>query len=69
MIVLKAIKIMQCPCIISGKYYGSLFVHYQPVDKSLWDVKDVDVTYNVPPHWNDGTTEQYGSRWAGNMPP
>jgi hypothetical protein len=20
-----------------GKYYGSLFLHYQPVDRSIWD--------------------------------
>jgi hypothetical protein len=49
----------------TGKYYGSLFVHYQPADKSLWDYKNIDVTYNVPPHWSDGTKERYGSRWAG----
>jgi len=50
---------------LKGKYYGSLFVHYQPADKSLWDYKNIDVTYNVPPHWSDGTKERYGSRWAG----
>ena len=22
---------------LKGKYYGSLFLHYQPVDKSMWN--------------------------------
>ena len=22
---------------LRGKYYGSLFLHYQPVDKSMWN--------------------------------
>jgi hypothetical protein len=27
-----------------GKYYAALFVHYQPVDRNLWDI-DVEVEY------------------------
>ena len=25
-----------------GKYYGSIFLHYQPVDKSIWNF-DIEV--------------------------
>ena len=28
---------------LKGKYYGSIFVHYQPVDQSIWDYS-VDVS-------------------------
>jgi len=28
---------------LKGKYYGSIFVHYQPVDNSIWDYT-VDVS-------------------------
>ena len=48
-----------------GKYYGSIFLHYQPVDKQLWPFTVQDVIESVPPHWNRGLLEEVGSRWAG----
>jgi hypothetical protein len=50
---------------LKGKYYGSLFVHYQPVNKQLWNYTVEDIIAAVPPHWNEGITEDHGSRWAG----
>lgn len=50
-----------------GKYYGGVFIHYQPVDKEVWNFQLDDVTYAVPPHWNQGTVEEQGSRWAGQV--
>ena len=49
----------------NGKYYGSIFLHYQPVDTNIWNYSVEDVIANVPPHWNRNTTETKGSRWAG----
>jgi len=49
----------------NGKYYGSIFLHYQPVDPVIWPYKVDDVIANVPPHWSRGATEKHGSRWAG----
>ena len=48
-----------------GSYYGSLFLHYAPVDKDIWSFTVDDVIANVPPHWHDGIVEDHGSRWAG----
>jgi hypothetical protein len=48
-----------------GKYYGSIFLHYKPVDKDLWNFDVEDVVAAVPPHWIEGTVEDKGSRWAG----
>lgn len=48
-----------------GKYYGSIFLHYAPVDKSIWNFTNEDVIANVPPHWNEDLLEDKGSRWAG----
>lgn len=48
-----------------GKYYGSIFVHYQPVDLNVWNYQVDDVINAVPPHWKDGVVEAKGSRWAG----
>ena len=48
-----------------GKYYASIFVHYQPVDPAVWNYQTDDVINAVPPHWKDGTVEAKGSRWAG----
>jgi hypothetical protein len=31
---------------LKGKYYGSIFVHYQPVDRSVWNYS-VDVSYKT----------------------
>ena len=48
-----------------GKYYGSIFIHYQPVDREIWNYSNEDVINAVPPHWRDGVTEPRGSGWAG----
>jgi len=48
-----------------GKYYGSIFLHYKPVDESIWKYDVEDVINNVPPHWNENIIEDHGSRWAG----
>jgi len=51
--------------IFKGRYYGSIFLHYQPVDKTIWDYDLDDIIAAVPPHWSDGTIEATGSRWSG----
>lgn len=48
-----------------GSYYGSIFLHYKPVDKSIWDYDVEKIIASVPPHWNDGLLDESGSRWAG----
>lgn len=48
-----------------GKYYASIFVHFQPVDIDVWNYSVEDVINAVPPHWRDGVVEDKGSRWAG----
>jgi hypothetical protein len=48
-----------------GKYYGSIFLHYTPVDKTKWGYDVEQVIASVPPHWNEGLVEDEGSRWAG----
>ena len=48
-----------------GKYYASIFVHFQPVDLDVWNYTVEDVINAVPPHWRDGVVEDQGSRWAG----
>eukprot|EP01038_Epipyxis_sp_PR26KG_P012556 gene12556-16840_t len=50
---------------LKGKYYGSLFLHYKPADKSIWNYTTEDIIAHVPPHWNEGILEDHGSRWAG----
>jgi len=50
---------------LKGRYYGSIFIHYQPVDKTIWDYNIDKVIANVPPHWNENLTDDFGSRWAG----
>jgi hypothetical protein len=50
---------------LKGKYYGSIFLHYAPVDKNVWSYDHEDVIASVPPHWNKGVTEEHGYRWAG----
>jgi hypothetical protein len=42
---------------LKGRYYGSLFIHYQPVDKSIWNVNIEEVINAVPPFWKDGILE------------
>ena len=48
-----------------GSYYGSIFVHYKPVDKNIWNFDVEKVIANVPPHWNEDILDESGSRWAG----
>ena len=48
-----------------GKYYGSIFLHYAPVDKSIWNYNIDEVIASVPPHWKDNIIEDKGSRWVG----
>lgn len=50
---------------LKGKYYGSVFIHYQPVDPKVWDYTVDDVIGAIPPHWRDGVTEDRGASWAG----
>jgi hypothetical protein len=52
---------------LKGKYYGSIFLHYMPVDKKIWDWNVDRVIEHVPPHWRDGIDykEGRGSRWCG----
>jgi hypothetical protein len=44
-----------------GSYYGSLFVHYRPVE---WNTTIIDVHHKLPRYWDRGTTEERGSRKA-----
>jgi hypothetical protein len=50
-----------------GKYYGSIFLHYKPVDTSIWNYSVDQIIENIPPHWRYGidNAEGKGSRWAG----
>ena len=49
-----------------GRHYSSIFLHYQPVDKSIWDFDVEKVIANIPPHWRKGAKDNHkGSRWAG----
>ena len=50
---------------LKGKYYGSLFIHYQPVDKNVWNYTVEDIIAAIPPHWSENVEEDHGSRWAG----
>ena len=50
---------------LRGKYYASVFVHYRPVDRSIWDFSVDDIIANVPPFWRDGVLEEHGNRFAG----
>jgi len=50
---------------LKGKYYASIFAHYQPVDENIWNYNIEDIISNVPPHWNTDLIEDEGSRWAG----
>lgn len=50
-----------------GKYYGSIFLHYQPIDDTIWNFEHDDVISMVPPHWRDGVKmiEGRGPHYAG----
>ena len=37
-----------------GNYYGSLFVHYHPTNRSKWNYSLEDLSSRVPPHWCEG---------------
>eukprot|EP01038_Epipyxis_sp_PR26KG_P012257 gene12257-16436_t len=50
---------------LKGKYYGSLFLHYKPADKSIWNYTTEDIIAHILPHWSKGILEDHGSRWAG----
>eukprot|EP00349_Pseudokeronopsis_sp_Brazil_P008572 CAMPEP_0202963618 /NCGR_PEP_ID=MMETSP1396-20130829/7635_1 /ASSEMBLY_ACC=CAM_ASM_000872 /TAXON_ID= /ORGANISM="Pseudokeronopsis sp., Strain Brazil" /LENGTH=313 /DNA_ID=CAMNT_0049684997 /DNA_START=230 /DNA_END=1171 /DNA_ORIENTATION=+ len=51
--------------VLKGKYYASIFVHFQPVDINYWNFHIDDVINNVPPFWREGVVEEEGNRWAG----
>jgi len=51
--------------IFRGKYYASIFVHFQPVDRNIWAFELDDVIAQVPPHWKNDLIEDTGSRWSG----
>lgn len=51
--------------VFHGKYYASIFVHFQPVDTNIWNYNIDDVINNVPPFWREGVVEDAGNRWAG----
>lgn len=53
--------------LLKGKYYGSIFLHYQPVDKSIWDYNVEKIIASVPPHWrkNIKYENQKSPRYAG----
>jgi hypothetical protein len=51
---------------LKGKYYGSIFIHYTPTDKSLWPYRGFEeIIEAVPPHWMQGMSDRKGSHWAG----
>ena len=52
---------------LKGKYYGSIFLHYQPVDKSIWDFNHDQIIASVPPHWRKNVKyeNQKSPRYAG----
>lgn len=43
-----------------GKYYVSVFIHFAPEDKSLWNYKHEDTILHVPPHWHEQTLTDEG---------
>lgn len=47
-----------------GHHYASVFVHYRPVDRSIWNFTPEDIIAKVPPFWNEGIIEEVGSRFA-----
>ena len=53
--------------VLKGKYYASIFAHYQPVDRAVWDLTPDDVRRNVPAGWNEGVKGEYSSRANGQV--
>lgn len=43
---------------LRGKYYGSLYVHYAPVNKRIWNLDTQSVMKAIPPHWSVGAVEE-----------
>lgn len=41
-----------------GKYYGSLFLHYAPVNRKLWNFDSKYVEGYIPPHWHIGAIQE-----------
>jgi len=50
---------------LRGKYYGSIFVHYQPVLKQVWPYSLLSAIESIPHYWDLGAVDAEGSRWAG----
>jgi hypothetical protein len=50
-----------------GKYYGSIFLHYKPVDTNIWNFNVEKVIASVPPHWRKNVKyeNQRSPRYAG----
>lgn len=48
-----------------GKYYGSIFVHYQPVSREIWPFSLLSSIESIPYYWGLGAVDEEGSRWAG----
>jgi hypothetical protein len=50
---------------LRGKYYGSIFVHYQPVSREVWPCTLLSSIESIPWYWSMGAVDAEGSRWAG----
>lgn len=48
-----------------GQYYASIFLHYRPVDRSIWNYNIEDIIAAVPPQWRTGIKGEHGSRFSG----
>ena len=46
--------------VLKGKYYGSIFIHYAPVNHEFWKYTHDDVIAAVPPHWKNNIKEDQG---------
>lgn len=40
-----------------GKYYGSLYLHYAPANKKIWNFDSRFVMEAIPPHWSVGAVD------------
>ena len=47
--------------VLKGKYYGSIFIHYAPINQEIWSYTHDDVIAAVPPHWKDNLKEDQGT--------
>lgn len=48
-----------------GQYYASIFLHYKPKDRNIWNYNIEDVIAAVPPQWRRGIKGEHGSRFSG----